>query len=105
MFLSETQIGNPGFFFLSIVLGATAFSANLTLMSAIAAKAENKTTLLAVLSFPLIVPILLTLIRLTQKAINGLGVVDGSDQILMVGGITAVLTAVSVILFPFIWKD
>ncbi|MEZ4773522.1 MAG: heme exporter protein CcmB [Bacteroidia bacterium] len=88
--------------------GSAALSANLTLVSAIASRAENKTTLLAVLGFPLIVPILLLLIRISRSVIEGAGgtiATDGNDSLLMIGGITFALVAFSVILFPFVWRE
>ncbi|MEZ4824751.1 MAG: heme exporter protein CcmB [Bacteroidia bacterium] len=88
--------------------GSAALSANLTLVSAIASRAENKTTLLAVLGFPLIVPLLLLLIRISRPAIEGAGGMVGNvsgDSLGMVGGITLALIIFSVILFPFVWKE
>ncbi|RMG28990.1 MAG: ABC transporter permease [Bacteroidetes bacterium] len=103
--LSETEMARPALFALLICLGSFAFSANLTLVSAIAARAENKTTLLAVLSFPLIVPILLTLIKASRFAIEELDVALGADNLRLLAGISVVLTLVSLILFPLIWRE
>lgn len=103
--LGGTNIGSPGIFTLAVVLGAFAFSANLTLVSAISAKAENRTTLLAVLSFPLIVPLLLNQISITQKALEGMRWPDVGEEMALSAGIGVALTLVSVVLFPFVWKD
>ena len=103
--LGGADIGSPGIFALAVVLGAFAFSANLTLVSAISAKAENRTTLLAVLSFPLIVPLLLNQISVTQKALEGMRWPDVSEEMLLSLGIGVALTIVSVVLFPFVWRD
>lgn len=103
--LGGTNIGSPGIFALAVVLGAFAFSANLTLVSAISAKAENRTTLLAVLSFPLIVPLLLNQISITQKALEGMRWPDVAEEMMLSVGIGVSLTLVSIVLFPFVWKD
>jgi heme exporter protein B len=105
MFLSQTKILNLPLFLLAVFLGGFAFAANLTLISAIAAKAENKMTLLAVLSFPVIVPVLLSLIRLGQQAISGFGLADNLNRVILIGGLSIVLALVSVLLFPFVWRD
>lgn len=103
--LAGTDIQSMGLFLSGTLLGACAFAANLTLVSAIAAKAENQGTLLAVLAFPLIVPVLLNLIEITRKAIEGFGFADVMNTWLMTAGITLVLAVLSVILFPFVWRD
>ena len=104
-FLGETAVANWPLMLGILAAGSAALATNLTLVSAIAAKAENRTTLLAVLSFPLIVPILLVLIDLSQNAIEGLDIGLEAQSFYLLGGIVFALTAVSVILFPFVWRD
>lgn len=103
--LGGTNLGSPGIFAVAVIFGAFAFSANLTLVSAISAKAENRTTLLAVLSFPLIVPLLLNQISITQKALEGMRWPDVMEEMGLSLGIGVALTLVSIVLFPFVWKD
>ncbi len=103
--LSEMEMADSGLFASIICLGCAAFATNLTLVSAIAAKAENKTTLLAVLSFPLIVPVLLILIRASRFAIEGLEAASGENNLILLGGISFMLMLASVLLFPVIWRD
>ncbi|MEO1448286.1 MAG: heme exporter protein CcmB [Bacteroidota bacterium] len=88
-----------------VLLGGAALAANLTLVSAIASKAANRSTLLAVLSFPLLVPMLLLLIRLSRYAVEGLDTALAYRNIYMLLGITVSMAALSVILFPFVWRD
>ena len=104
-FLGDTEIANWPLMFAILIAGSIALASNLTLVSAIAAKAENRTTLLAVLSFPLIVPLLLVLIDLSENAIQGLDIGLEVRSFYLLGGIVLVLSVVSVILFPFVWKD
>lgn len=104
-FLGGIEIANWPLMVGIVGAGSAALAANLTLVSAIAAKAENRTTLLAVLSFPLIVPILLVLIDLSQNAIQGLDIGLEQNTFLLLGGIVVALTGVSVVLFPFVWRD
>ena len=102
---SNPAIENPTLFAAVVLLGSAAFSANLTLVTAIAARAENRTTLLAVLSFPLIVPILLTLIRATSYAIQGLDPNFSYKSLWLIAGMTTGFVAASVVLFPFLWRE
>lgn len=103
--LGGASIQNYGLYGAGVVLGSYAFSANLTLVSAIAAKTENKTTLLAVLGFPMLVPILINQIELTRKAMEGFPFSDLSEKFMLSGAIAVALTLVSVVLFPFVWRD
>lgn len=103
--MTKVEIVNLPLFFAALFTGALAFAANLTLVSAIASKAENKNTLLAVLGFPLTVPILLTLTRLTEQTLTGVGFPEMSSRFYVLWGISGILIAISVILFPFVWKE
>ena len=96
---------NPGLFIVAALAGGLAFAASLTLVSAIAAKADNKTTLLAVLAFPLMAALLLVLIGVTEAAWEGQGWADVQEDMMAVFGISGALTALSVLLFPFIWRE
>ncbi|MFK7972766.1 MAG: heme exporter protein CcmB [Bacteroidia bacterium] len=99
------NVKNPGLFLITAIAGGFAFSASLTLVSAIAAKADNKTTLLAVLAFPLMAALLLVLISVSQAAWEGQGWADVQSELVSVLGISTALTALSVLLFPFVWRE
>ena len=58
-------------YFISVGLGGLGFSATLTLVAGIASKADNTATLMAVLSFPIILPMLTLLIKLSKVAVDG----------------------------------
>lgn len=102
---SASHIENMGLFVGIVLLGSAAFSANLTLVTAIAARAENRTTLLAVLSFPLIVPILLALIKATLYAVQGLDANFSFKSLWLIAGMTLGFSVASVILFPYLWRE
>jgi heme exporter protein B len=104
-FLNTVSIAQPGVLLGILAMGCMALAANLTLVTAIAAQAENRTTLLAVLGFPLVVPVLLVLIRLSRLAIEGLSSELNPERFTLLAGMTVVLTVVSVILFPFVWRE
>jgi heme exporter protein B len=103
--LGGAEVKSMDIFLVAILLGSYAFSANLTLVSAISAKAENRTTLLAVLSFPLIVPLLINQIDITQQAMEGMRWPDVREALGLSLGVGVALTLVSIVLFPFVWRD
>ncbi|MFN3802518.1 heme exporter protein CcmB [Belliella pelovolcani] len=102
-------LGNPvqdqGLFILNLVLGALGFSACLTMVSGIASKASNNATLMAILSFPVIIPILLMAIRVSKNAIDGLDWSVSVDKIISLLAINAIITATAYILFPYLWRS
>lgn len=102
-------LGNPvqdqGMFVLNLILGAIGFSACLTMVSGIASKAGNNGTLMAILSFPVIIPILLMAISISKNAIDGLDRSVSVDKIFTLMAINAIVGAVSYILFPYLWRS
>lgn len=92
-------------YFMSIVLGALGFSASLTLIAGIAAKSDNPTGLMAVLSFPIILPMLVMLIKLSKNGMDGLPFSVCIDEISIIAGIDLIIITLSYMLFPYIWKS
>lgn len=101
--------GNPvravNEFILALFLGALGFSITFTFIAAIAAKGENSATLMAILSFPLIIPILLTLVKLSANALRLLQDSTVGNDILILAAIDLLLVALALVLFPFLWRD
>ncbi|GGF35060.1 heme exporter protein CcmB [Echinicola rosea] len=102
-------LGNPvqdqGLFVLNLLLGAIGFSACLTMVSGIASKASNNATLMAILSFPIIIPILLMAIRISKNAIDGLDRSVSADKLLTLLAINAIIGTTAYILFPYLWRS
>jgi len=86
--------------------GAFSISLVFTLMSAIAAKAQQNAAIMAILGFPLIIPQLMLLIRISKSAF-GLGFESGAltQMVLLLSGLNILVILLAVILFPFLWKD
>lgn len=91
----------------SIVLffGGTGFASVLTLMSAIASKTNNNFSLMAVLSFPVMVPLLMTLIKISKNAIDGLDWSVSYNYLLVLLLLNVIVCVLSYLLFPYLWKD
>jgi heme exporter protein B len=97
---------NPFIFIFISMLGGISLSLVFTLMSAIAAKAQHNAALIAILGFPVILPLLLLLMRLSKLAFAEIfreGAVGQLTGIII--GLDALVIALAVILFPFLWKD
>lgn len=92
-------------FLLVLVLGGMGFAAVLTMISAIASKTNNNFTLMAILSFPVLVPLLLTLIRASKNAVDGLARSVSYDYILVLTFLNLIIIVLSYLLFPYLWRD
>jgi heme exporter protein B len=91
--------------FIGIVfLGGWSLSLVFTFLAAIAAKAQQNAAIMAILGFPIIIPQLLVLMRLSSAALSaGTPLPLLSLFILLLFDVMVIL--LSVILFPFLWKD
>ncbi len=102
-------MGNPvlalSLFLINVLLGMVGFSSVLCLISAIASRARNNFTLMAVLGFPLILPLLLVLIRVSGQTISGASLGDVAPGFITILLLTAISVTLSNVLFPYIWKD
>ncbi len=89
-----------------VLLGGTSISLVFTLMSAIAAKAQQNAALIAILGFPVILPQLLLLMRLSKTAFAEVFRAGAVLQLAGLIGLMDILVIVlAVILFPYLWKD
>jgi heme exporter protein B len=98
-------VGDIGMYLISIVLGAIGFASSLTMVAGIASKAENNATLMAILSFPIIIPMLIMLLKISKNALDGLDRGSSMDEVLTLLAIDAIVLVLSVILFPFLWRS
>jgi heme exporter protein B len=103
--LMGNPIENLALFLVNMILGVLALSSVLSMVSAIASRARNNFTLMAVLSFPLILPLILIVLRNSVDAANGEGFVSLIPGLLVILLLIAITIVLSVILFPFIWKE
>ncbi|WP_442588518.1 heme exporter protein CcmB [Pedobacter sp. AW31-3R] len=94
-----------GMYFLATILGSLSFSTIFTMISAIASKAGNGGMLMAILSFPVIIPVITVLIKLTKNAVDGLDRSVSLDEIGILLIINVLVMAVSLLLFPYLWRD
>jgi heme exporter protein B len=104
LFFTNT-LGDPLFYFLSVILGTISFSTVFTMISAIASKAGNNGTLMAILSFPVIIPVILLLIRISKSAMDGLDRSLNYGNIGVLCAINVIVIATSLLLFPYLWRD
>jgi len=98
-------IGDPLFYFLAVLLGSISFSTVFTMISAIASKAGNNGTLMSILSFPVVIPVILILVRLSKNAMDEIDRSISYSDIGALCAINAIVIATALLLFPFLWRD
>ncbi len=99
------KVDDMGMFLLSLFFSSTAFSGVLSLMSAIASKANNNISLMAILSFPVLMPLLLVSVKLSKHAIDGLAWSVSYKYLLILIVLNFVVVALATLLFNYLWKE
>ncbi|MBB5394848.1 heme exporter protein CcmB [Mucilaginibacter sp. AK015] len=93
------------FYFTTVMLGSISFSTVFTMLSGIASKAGNNGTLMAILSFPVIIPVILLLVKVSKAAMDGIDRSLSLGSIGVLVAINVIVIASSLILFPYLWRD
>lgn len=88
-----------------LILGVLGLCSATTLIAAIIARAAVKGALFAVLSFPIIIPLLLTLVISTQKLFEGSGVGSVMTELQFLLAYMVVMIVGSLMLFKFVWTE
>jgi heme exporter protein B len=107
--LFTVLLGNPlehaGKFLLITCLGGASIGLVFTFLAAIAARARQSTALMAVMGFPLIIPQLLLLMKIAAIAFSTVIQSGLAEMIALLIALDIMVVLLSVILFPFLWKD
>jgi heme exporter protein B len=104
-FLIGNVVSDQVIFLSTLLLTAWGFAASLSLISGIASKANNSNVLMAVLSFPVVIAILLLAIKATKNSIDGLEAEASMDELVNLVAINCIMTALAYLLFPYIWRS
>jgi heme exporter protein B len=109
LFIFTVLLGNPFthlWRFVGIAcLGGLSLSLVFTFLAAIAAKAQQQAALMAIMGFPIIIPQLLLLMKISAVAFSSVIQQGLSQMVLLLVGLDIMVVALAVILFPFLWKD
>ena len=103
--VTDYRILNIGGFLLIMVLGNFGLVGASTVIAAIISKANSKATLYPVLSFPVLIPLLISVINASKLASLGVEVQHFGDDIIILLSYSVVVITASLMLFKFIWED
>jgi heme exporter protein B len=98
-------IRNFALFAVSFILGNTGLAIASTIIAAIISKAGAKGTLYPVLSFPILLPLILTCVQLTLLSNQGADFIEAKFELAIVLCYDVIMLTGSYMLFDFVWKD
>ena len=89
----------------TVVLGSLGFASASTIIAAIVAKANTRGTLYPVLSFPILIVLLMTVMNATTKSLDGEEFTSALPDFQILVGYFLAMTGGSYLLFEYVWKD
>ncbi len=102
----DMDIVYPGLLAAVLALGSLGLAGATTLLSAIIARTSNRGPLLPVLLFPILVPLLLSVVTGSEAALD---VRDGwpaaMESLATLAGFAGVLITTAILLFDYVWED
>lgn len=105
MLFESFVVKNLSLFLISFLLGNIGIAVASTIIAAIISKASAKGTLYPVLSFPILLPLILTLLELTKFSMDGKTVAASFVEIGVLLSYDMIMGTAAFLLFDFIWKD
>jgi heme exporter protein B len=94
-----------GLFIIITLTGSLSLSTVFTFLSAIAARAQQNSALMAILGFPIVTPMLMMLGRLALKALDTVYIPGWWHLAIVLLALDLLVVALGVILFPFLWQE
>lgn len=98
-------VQNQLLFFVSYFLGGIGLASLFTMISAIASRTSNNFSLMAILGFPIILPLLLILIKISKKALTTPDWEGTAGLIFSLAGLNLIIIILAYLLFPYLWRD
>jgi heme exporter protein B len=99
--MMQLEVAGPGLFVATLLAAGYGLAVASTLIAAIIAQARGRSTLFAVLAFPVTLPLLVLAVELTRNAVTGDPGGGAFGQLLLYD---ATLTVASLMLFPVVWN-
>lgn len=104
-FLLGNPVHNIGRFYLIVCFGGFSISLVFSFLAAIAARAQQGAALMAILGFPLIIPQLMILMKLSLTGFTDVIQAGFLEMLALLLAFDVLVVALAIILFPFLWKD
>jgi heme exporter protein B len=99
------EVAGVALFISLLVLGSLGLSAGATMIAAIISKASAKGALFAVLSFPILLPVIVAGINGTKIAVKHITFSEAGSELQMLFAYSVVVMTTALILFEFVWNE
>lgn len=98
----QVPIVSYKFFVAGLVLGVIGIAANFTFVSKIASQTRNQSTMMMILSLPVIIPLLLPLVRLSIKSLGPMTWAMAKSDLTLLLAVDLFMMGLVFLLFPFL---
>jgi heme exporter protein B len=98
-------VANFAVFIATLMLSVWGISSLLTVSFAIASKGGGGFALMAIISFPLLVPLLITAQHLSGQCMEGGEITGYLGNLAALLALDAIIAALCYLLFPYLWRD
>jgi heme exporter protein B len=102
--LMEYDIAFPGFFVAMLISAGLGLGAGTTIVAAMIAQASVRGALFSALSFPLLLPLMITAIKGCERAAVGIDPA-GWPEVRIAVAYVVIMIVMSLFLFPLIWEE
>jgi heme exporter protein B len=105
LLLMGNLVVNIPLFLITLILGSLGLASILTMVAAIASRASNNFSLMAILSFPIVLPLLGTLMKVSKNALSTTQWSGNYGFIIVLLTINIAVIILAYLLFPYLWRD
>jgi heme exporter protein B len=102
--LMDYRINIPGFFVAMIISGGLGLGAGTTIVAAMMSKAGARGALFSAVSFPLLMPLMITAIKGCERAAIGVNSA-GWPEVKIAVAYFVIMITMSLLLFPLVWEE
>ena len=105
LLLMGNQVVNVPLFLITLLFGSLGLSSVLTMVAAIASRASNNFSLMAILSFPIVLPLLALLMKVSHTAISSMDWSGLVPLLVILLTVNVAVIALAYLLFPYLCRD
>lgn len=103
--MAGDHIARKGWFIVTGLISSLGLSFLLTFISSIAIKTQQNASLTAIMALPLMIPLLLNLLRLTAYSLGTTPDENPWNEVTLLASIISLVMAMSLWLFPYLWRS
>lgn len=105
LLLMGNKVINMPLFILALILGSLGLASILTMVAAIASRASQNFSLMAILSFPIVLPLLAALMKISNAALISVPPTGITGYVIILITINLAVVLLAYLLFPYLWRD